>query len=245
MSKNKHLELYSKVETVGDWLTLLNKEDLNYFDFTESLSKYKPGNQAFWKIAEVGGDWEFNENDLPDPMYNAKDVINDNMVGSERHVLEKTNYAYGYNRHNIDSVCQRIVDTLELENINANVNVQPPGSVKNLHMDTLTCFYNHSNDDISGLKFNRDSRQPAGYPTMYRMLVALSDWQPGWMFQLGVEQWVNWKKGDVIVMDWQNVAHCTANASFVNRPLLKITASAKSDWVKTHIENQLVKKLII
>ena len=240
-----YAELYSKVETVGDWMDLLNREDLNYFDFTTSLSEYVPGNAAFWKIAEIGGDWTFNENKLPKPKYHAKDTVNDNMVVSERQILEKTNYSYGYNRHDLDDVCSRIVDALSLENISANVNIQPPGSVKNLHMDTLTCFYHHSEQDMNKFKFDRKQRQPVDYPRMYRMLVALTDWQPGWMVQMGVEHWANWKKGDVILLDWHNVAHATANGSFVNRPLLKITASAKNDWLKDHLLTETVKQINI
>lgn len=245
-TKQQYLQLYEQVETVQDWIDLLNNSELNYFELTEALSCYQEGNPAFWKIAEISGDWEFDLKELPAPMYNAQDVVNDNMVASERHVMEKSGYAYGYHRHALGALTQQIVDVLELENINANINVQPPGSVKNIHMDTLTCFYNHGGlEDLASLKFDQATRQPKDYPTMYRILVALTDWQPGWMFQLGMEQWVGWKKGDVIAIDWLNVAHCTANASFVQRPLLKITASGKDDWISQAIKTQQVKQFTL
>ena len=245
-TKEEYQQRYSQVKTVQDWIDLLNDGSLNYFELTESLSKYKPGDATFWKIAEISGDWEFDLNELPGPTYLASDVVNDNMVASEKHVLEKSGYAYGYDRHNTGKLTQQIVDALDLENISANINVQPPGSVKNLHMDTLTCFYNHNgSEDFSKLKFNRETRQPENFPTMYRILVALTDWQPGWMFQLGTDHWAGWKKGDVIAIDWLNVAHGTANSSFVTRPLLKITASAKDGWIADAIKNNTYRTIAL
>jgi hypothetical protein len=245
-TKEEYQNKYNKIKTTQDWVDLLNDDSLNYFELTESLSNYKPGNPTFWKIAEVCGDWTFDLAELPAPTYLATDIVNDNMAGSERPVLEKSGYDYGYDRHNTGPLTQRIVDVLELKNVHANINVQPPGSVKNLHIDTLTCFYNHGDfSNLTDLKFDLATRQPKDYPTMYRLLVALSDWQPGWMFQLGVDQWVGWKKGDVIAIDWQNVAHCTANASFVQRPLLKITASAKNNWIQKCIDSGQIRKFTV
>lgn len=246
ITKEEYQQRYSQVKTVGDWINLLNDESLNYFELTDALSEYQAGDPTFWKVAEIDGDWQFDINELPEATYRASDIVNDNMVASERHVLENSGYSYGYHRHNTGQLTQKIVDALELENVSANINVQPPGSVKNLHMDTLTCFYNHSGiSNFSNLEFDLKTRQPRNYPTMYRLLVALTDWQPGWMFQLGVEQWVGWKKGDVIAIDWLNVAHCTANASFVTRPLLKITASAQNNWITNAIKNNTIKQIKI
>lgn len=244
--KEKYLQLYSQIHSVQDWMDLLEDDTLNYYELTESLSNYKKNTRGFWKIAEIGGDWEFDINNLPDAMYRAEDMVNDNMVGSEKEVLEKSGYAYGYNRHGTEDITQRIVDAMALENINAVINVQPPGGVKNVHIDTLTCFYNHtSTDDFSKIEFDLATRQPKNYPSLYRILVALTDWQPGWMFQLGEDSWTGWKKGDVITFDWANIPHCTANASFFQRPLLKITASGKDDWITKCIQTGEVKKIIV
>jgi hypothetical protein len=245
-SKKEYQEKYNEITTVQEWIDLLNDSTLNYFDLTQALSQYRPGDRAFWKIAEISGDWIFDSTTLSEPRYNAADSANLNVMGSERHALEKSKHTYGYDNYNTNKLAQDLVNTLNLENIDASINVQPPGAVKNLHMDTLTCFYNHKDfSNFADLKFNTQTRQIENFPTMYRMLVALTDWQPGWMFQLGVDQWVSWKKGDVIAIDWLNVAHCTANASFVQRPLLKITASAKNNWIQECIDSGQIRKFTL
>lgn len=245
-TKQQYQEKYNAITTVQEWIDLLNDPTLNYFELTQALSQYHPGDSAFWKIAEIKGDWVFDSTRLAEPRYLADDKANLNMMGSERHVLEKSGYAYGYHSYTTDTLTQHIVNALDLENTDASINVQPPGSVKNLHMDTLTCFYNHKGmSNFADLKFDTQTRQIENFPPMYRILVALTDWQPGWMFQLGVEQWVGWKKGDVIAIDWLNIAHCTANASFVERPLLKITASGKDDWISQAIKSKQVKQVTL
>lgn len=245
-SKKEYQEKYNAITTVQEWMNLLNDPTLNYFEFTQALSQYCPGDRAFWKIAEINGNWVFDPSTLSAPRYNATDSSNVNVMGSEHHVLKKSNHTYGYNNHSTNKLAHDLVGVLNLDNIDASINVQPPGSVKNLHMDTLTCFYNHNDfAKFADLKFDTQTRQLENFPPMYRLLVALTDWQPGWMFQLGAEQWINWKKGDVIAIDWLNVAHCTANASFVDRPLLKITASAKNNWIKDCIDSGQIKSFVL
>lgn len=244
-TKKEYQEKCDTIQTAQDWINLLNDDSNNFFELTSSLSKYCPGDPAFWKIAEINGDWKFNVDDLTTLIYNATDVVVSNMFGSERPVIEQNKRQYGYNRYQLDNISKKIVDVLDLEHVDANINVQPPGSVKNLHTDILSCVYHREGIDLSKLDFDLSTRQPAGYPTFYRILVALTDWQPGWMFQLGVDQWAGWKKGDVIAIDWQNVAHCTANASFVDRPLLKITASAKNNWIQQCIDSGQIRKFTL
>lgn len=245
-TKEEYRQLYNNVKTVQEWVDVLNDKNVNFFEMTEALSNYKPGDVAFWKIAEIKGDWEFDASELDDPVNLATELVHTNTVASEKEMLERAGYCLGYNRHMPGELTQRIVDSLNLENVNANINLQPPNSVKNLHMDTLTCYYRDGMaQDFSNLEFDPATRQPKDFPQLYRILVALTDWQPGWMFQLGVDQWVNWKKGDVIALDWLNVAHSTANASFVSRPLLKITASAKDNWIADVIKNNTFKTITI
>jgi len=231
----EYQQKYNQIKTVQEWINLLNDNSVNYFELTQSLSNYKPGNKTFWKIAEINGNWEFKMNKLPAPSAPCA------RHPSEQHILEKAGHTHGFHRHATGSLTQKIVDLLELENITAYINVQPPGLVKNLHIDSLSCDLKNAAD----LEFDKEQRQPKGYPTMYRIMVALTDWQPGWMFQLGVDQWVGWKKGDIIAFDWQNVPHCTANASFVDRPLLKITASAKNSWIQDCINSGQPKRFTL
>ena len=64
------------------------------------------------------------------------------------------------------------------------------------------------------------------HPTLHRVFVALSDWQPGWMWQFGHEYWSEWKKGDVVWFDWRHVPHATANVDTAPRDILKISGQS-------------------
>ena len=79
-------------------------------------------------------------------------------------------------------------------------------------------------------ELDKKLKQPKGMQNLHRIFVALTDWQPGWMWQFGTDHWCNWKKGDVIKFDWRNVPHSTANAGYSARSILKITGT--SDFVE-------------
>lgn len=236
---------YNNITTVQEWINVLDNQDYDYHQINQAISEYKPGNPAFWKVAEITGDWTFDPDGVKDVKVSAADMFSPGTFGSEKLALEKSNFIFGYNRHGLDSVSEKIVNALELDNITADVNIQPPGGVKVVHYDTLCSLYADKNVDYSKIEFDTNLRIPAGLPPMHRMLVALSDWQPGWMFQLGTDQWVNWKKGDVIALDWRNAPHATANASLADRPLMKITASANHNWIDEMINTGQFKQIII
>ena len=60
-------------------------------------------------------------------------------------------------------------------------------------------------------------------PEEERYIVMLSDWKPGHLFQLGNSMFYQWKSGDCITWNWKDIPHCTANASWWDRPMLQIT----------------------
>jgi hypothetical protein len=109
-TKQEYQEKYNAITTVQEWIDLLNDPSLNYFELTQSLSQYRPGDSAFWKIAEIDGDWKFNLDALTTLIYNATDVVVSNMFGSERPVIEQNKRQYGYNRYQLDKISKKIVD---------------------------------------------------------------------------------------------------------------------------------------
>lgn len=238
-------EEYNKIKNTQEWINVLDNSEYDYNQINSAVSDYSPGNATFWKIAEIQGDWQFDQRRLGTAKVQSTDMYSQGTFNSEKSILNQHAFQFGYNRHNLDPVSQKIVSSLNLENVTADVNLQPPGGVKCIHYDSLCSLYSDKSIDYSLIEFDLNLRIPKGMPPMHRLLVALTDWQPGWMFQLGVDHWVGWKKGDVIAIDWRNVAHSTANGSFVDRPLLKITASAKDGWIQHSISTGQVKKITL
>ena len=95
-------------------------------------------------------------------------------------------------------------------------------NVTRLHFDIITSFL-ESQEELDDVPFDIERLQPVGDRPIRRIFIALSDWQDGWMFQIGKDQWSGWKKGDVINFNWRHAPHSTANASWATRSLLKIT----------------------
>ena len=71
-------KLYEQVETVNDWLNLLQNPEFNWTECMLSLSNYKPGDYSFEKIGNVGGSWNFQQ---------------ENLILKASQSLDKNNYA--------------------------------------------------------------------------------------------------------------------------------------------------------
>jgi hypothetical protein len=100
---------------------------------------------------------------------------------------------------------QRITDAFALEDCMNRIHVQQPGEVWNLHIDKLQ-------------KWNPDHPD-----TVMRIMIQLTDWQPGQFWEYGNYHYNHWRAGDVTTFDWANVPHCTANAGFDSRVTLQLT----------------------
>lgn len=100
---------------------------------------------------------------------------------------------------------KQIADNFALADSMNRVHVQLPGQVWNRHIDKLE-------------KFN-----PANPKDVMRIMIQLTDWQPGQFWEFGNFQYRGWRAGDVITFDWQNVPHCTANAGHHPRITLQLT----------------------
>ena len=53
--------------------------------------------------------------------------------------------------------------------------------------------------------------------------IMLADWQLGQVFQLGNANWTQWRAGDCITWEWQDIPHATCNMGWWDRPMLQIT----------------------
>ena len=85
------------------------------------------------------------------------------------------------------------------------LHVQLPGQVWTRHIDKLQKWA----PDTPG--------------QVMRIMIQLTDWQPGQFWEFGNYQYRGWRAGEVITFDWQNVPHCTANAGHHPRVTLQVT----------------------
>jgi hypothetical protein len=100
---------------------------------------------------------------------------------------------------------RRISDAFALDNCYSGIHVQRPGETWVLHIDKLH-------------KWNFQ------HPEMImRIMIQLTDWQPGHFWQYGNYNYSQWQAGDVTTFDWDNIPHATANAGLHPRVTLQLT----------------------
>jgi len=70
-----------------------------------------------------------------------------------------------------------------------------------------------------------------------RFVIMLDDWHLGQAFQLGNASWTQWKAGDCITWEWQDIPHATCNMGWDDRPMLQITGKV-TDQTLAVLANQ-------
>ena len=105
----------------------------------------------------------------------------------------------------IPASLQRISDSFALDNCMNRIHVQRPGEIWNLHIDKL-------------YKWDPDHPEQ-----VMRIMIQLTDWQPGQFWEYGNYHYNQWRAGDVTTFDWANIPHATANAGFDPRVTLQLT----------------------
>ena len=130
-------------------------------------------------------------------------------LAKEEYDLERTGYskehAITHLNWAIPAVLQTISDNFALADCMNRIHVQQPGEVWNLHLDKL-------------FKWNYDDPS-----TVMRVMIQLTDWQPGHFWSYGNYMYSGWSAGDVTTFDWENVPHSTANAGHGPRVTFQLT----------------------
>lgn len=130
-------------------------------------------------------------------------------LATEEYDLERA----GYNRDTVithlnwaipDSL-QRVSDFFGLADCMNRIHVQMPGEVWNLHLDKLYKWC------------------PENPERVMRIMIQLTDWQPGQFWEYGTYHHNRWIAGEVTTFDWANLPHSTANAGHHPRVTLQIT----------------------
>lgn len=103
---------------------------------------------------------------------------------------------------------QRISDQFALADCMNRIHVQMPGELWNLHLDKL------------------EKWMPSDPAQVMRIMIQLTDWQPGQFWSYGNFVHQQWRAGNVTTFDWVNVPHATANAGHHPRVTFQITGVA-------------------
>lgn len=114
---------------------------------------------------------------------------------------------------------QKITNDFGLEQCMARIHVQMPGELWNLHIDKL-------------YKWAPDAPE-----SVMRIMIQLTDWQPGQFWEYGNYHYNQWSAGDVTTFDWVNIPHCTANAGYHPRVTLQLTG------IRTEKTDQFLQQL--
>jgi hypothetical protein len=109
---------------------------------------------------------------------------------------------------NMPASLQKISDQFGLLDCMNRIHVQRPGELWNLHIDKLQKWC------------------PEDPSRIMRIMIQLTDWQPGQFWEYGNYHYNQWRAGDVTTFDWANIPHSTANAGHHSRVTLQITGLA-------------------
>jgi hypothetical protein len=208
-------KIMSKVNTCQDWLNLLDNPDIDSIDLGYYLSNYKYDSTPYTYLGNIPLDIKYNEAEL---------LGTSSCMASEYKRVAQFNYFHGYDKYAITEDCKLLIEKrLGFAIYHATFNIQTPNNITRLHFDVMSSFLSTHGAALDTIPFDINRLQPVGDKLLRRLFIALSDWQDGWIFQIGKEQWSGWKKGDVIDFNWRHAPHSTANAGFATRALLKIT----------------------
>ena len=112
---------------------------------------------------------------------------------------------------------QEITRLFGLDDCMERIHVQQPGEVWNLHIDKLQKWAPDAPDSVM------------------RIMIQLTDWQPGQFWEYGNYHYNQWRAGDVTTFDWQNIPHATANAGYHPRVTFQLTG-VRTDRTEEFLE---------
>ena len=109
-----------------------------------------------------------------------------------------------------------IADYFGMEETTIKFHNQTTGQLLNWHIDNFAGRKERGNSFVE-IEADKNPEQ------MRRFAIMLDDWKHGQIFQLGNSNWHQWKKGQCITWEWQDVPHATCNMGWEDRPMLQVT----------------------
>jgi len=153
--------------------------------------------------------WETRGHRKDMPVWVQPDLIQEEY--DIEHAGANPKMTLGHLNYDLPPVFQRMVDLFALDHVMSRLHVQTLGQVWNLHIDKLEKWC------------------PEHPEKVLRVFIQLQDWKPGQFWEFGNFHWNQWKAGDIVTFDWQNVPHCTANAGYDPRCTLQVTGVRTPD----------------
>jgi len=202
------------------------------WDYTKSRSKWhfdptKTTEQDYLEVCNFSGEWAeevekysqlvkdadwSSRNPEIDRIYSAPEEEADLVrAGADPHMK-----IFQRAKAEDSIIFQQIADHFGMEDTAIKFHNQITGQILVWHIDN---FAGREERNNSFINIDAD-KQPK---LMRRFIVALDDWRHGQVFALGNSYWHQWKKGDCITWEWQDMPHATCNIGWDPRPLLQIT----------------------
>lgn len=134
------------------------------------------------------------------------------------------------------AIFQKISHCLGMDDSMIKFHNQTTGQMLHTHIDNFAARPERENS----FKVTEMDRAP---DTMRRFAIMLADWQLGQIFQIGNANWSQWRAGDCITWEWQDMPHSTANMGWWDRPMLQITGkvTSKTSWLLERAEANLAR----
>ena len=131
-----------------------------------------------------------------------------------------------------------ICSNLGLQRADINFHNQSTGQMLVEHMDNFAGTHARENS----FKVVDIDESP---DLMRRFTIMLADWQLGQVFQLGNANFTQWRAGDCITWEWQDIPHATCKMGWWDRPMLQVTGRTTpvTDELLARASQDLVIKL--
>jgi len=113
-------------------------------------------------------------------------------------------------------IFQKISNWIGMDESMIKFHNQTTGQMLHTHIDNFAARPERENS----FKVTEMDKNP---DIMRRFAVMLADWELGQVFQLGNTYFTQWRAGDCITWEWQDMPHGTANMGWWDRPMLQIT----------------------
>ena len=131
-------------------------------------------------------------------------------------------------------VFRKIADWLGLEEPAIKFHNQTTGQMLVEHIDNFAGRKERENS-FKETDFDKNPQ------LIRRFAIMLDDWKLGQVFQLGNANFHQWRAGDCITWEWQDMPHATCNMGWWDRPMLQITGyTTERTWevLKNSNKNQ-------
>ena len=113
-------------------------------------------------------------------------------------------------------IFQQVSNYIGMDDCYIKFHNQTTGQMLVEHIDNFAGRQERANS----FKVTRLDKHPE---VIRRFAIMLDDWKLGQVFQLGNATWTQWRAGDCITWEWQNIPHATCNMGWEDRPMLQLT----------------------